>query len=632
MKSKYIKIILINLIICLTVVLIFTSTIIAARRPLYKPLLTGKYWMAITGLLPSATSGAQIFIKGGNAVDAAAAMLASEAVQHSGTGFGGESQTLVFDPNKNKVFGINGMGVAPTGMTADYFIEKGMPYPPNYGVDSATTPGIPGGLMTMVAEFGQLSLKEVLEPALELASNGYVVTESRGANLFKESNLEMWKDWKYSSELFIPRGKTIEYGEIFVQTPLANTFRKLIATEQQALANGASRKEAIYAAYDRFYKGDIAAEYCRGSQLEGGLHTMEDLANWTCYIEDPPYVNYHGIDVYTLDTWTQGPVLLQMLNLLEGIDLESMEHNSVEYIHTLYQVMNIAYADRDFYYGDPYLPPEEPLEGLLSKEYAAERRKLINPDKNEPGIGPGDPYKYQEGDNPYLDYVKQLWVNLDTAAKIAALPFVKEDWIWGTSSVQAADATGWVVSMTPSGAWPPAVIAGETGVPMSQRAQSFVADPAINPYNVVQPGQRPRVTLTPAMALKDGKPFLSFSLPGGDFQNQALLMLFLNMVHFEMNVQEAAEAPKFRSFGMHSSFGAHTINPGRILLDARIPQDVVDGLEAKGYDVQIQQPGVYSNPAGIMPGNLTAVYFNREYGTLEGSHASDYSGRFGIAW
>jgi len=611
---------------------VFTLTIIAISAgtvnagPTYKPMLTGKHWIAITGLLPSATSGAQIFLKGGNAVDAAAAMLASEAVQHCGVGFGGEAQILVYDPNRRKVFGVNGMGVAPTGMTADFFLEQGMPYPPNYDVHSATTPGVPGGLMTMLAEFGSMSLKEVLEPALELAANGYAVTGYRGARLFSESRLDWWKKWKYSSKLFIPRGKPLEYGEIFVQRDLANTFRKLIATEQQALADGKNRKEAIMAAYDRFYKGDIAAEFARGSQEEGGLHTVEDLANWTCYVEDPVTTNYHGIDVYKLTTWTQGPVLLQMLNILEGIDLESMEHNSVEYLHTLYQVMNLAYADRDFYYGDPYVPPEEPIKGLLSKEYAAERRKLIDPEKNNPNIGPGDPYPYQGEENPYLDLMKAKW-----GTKTAAMPFVEQDWIWGTTSVQAADSKGWVVSMTPSGAWPPAVIAGETGVPMSQRAQSFVVDPAMNPFNVVEPGKRPRVTLTPSLALKDGKPFLSFSLPGGDFQDQALLMLFLNVVHFGMNVQEACEAPKFRSYQMESSFGSHSKNPGRILLDARIPQEVVDGLKAKGYDVQIAEPGDYDRPGGEYPGSLTAIKFNREHGIFEGG-ASFHGERTGTAW
>jgi len=606
--------------VLLTAMVISAGTATAA--PTYKPMLTGKEWVAITGWPLSATVGAKIFLKGGNAVDAAGAMMIAECVHNNGVGFGGEAQILVYDPYRCKVFGINGMGVAPTGATPEFFLDQGMAYPPNYGPLAATTPGVPGGLMVMLAEFGTMSLKEVLEPCIDMA-DGYPIGGRRQGAIAQKAKQDWYKKWKYSREVFVPPP---EEGEIFVQRNLANTFRKLVAAEEEALAAGKSRKEAIMAAYDRFYKGDIAVEFVRGSQEEGGLHTLEDLANWKCYIEEPVMTTYHGIEVYKLTTWTQGPVLLQMLNLLEGIDLEAMGHNSLEYLHTLYQVMNLAYADRDFYYGDPYVPPEEPIKGLLSKEYAAERRKLIDPTRNRPDIGPGDPYPYQGEKNPYLKWVKTHW-----GTKTAAVPFVAEDWVVGTTSVQAADITGWVVSITPSGAWPPAVLAGKTGVPMSQRMQSFVVDPAMNPYNVVQPGARPRVTLTPMLSLKDGHFYMSASKPGGDMQDQSILMVFLNVVHFGMNIQEAVESPKFRSYGMYSSFGTHTKNPGRILLDSRIPQEVVDGLKAKGYDVVIATPGEFDRPGGELPGNVTAILSDWEHQTLMGG-ASIGSERYGISW
>lgn len=596
----------------------------------YKPLLLGNHWVVATGDPLGTTAGAMMYMKGGNAADAAASMMGCVAVAQQGVGWGGEAQILLYDPYQRKVIGINGMGVAPTGMTAEYFLNKGMAFPPTEGVDAATTPGLPGGLMTLVAEFGRLSLAEVLEPVISMA-DGWALPQSM-ANSYNSKNYDAYfgtpgkpGDWKYSAPVYRPNGLPLVAGAIFQQRELATTLRKLVATEQQALANGASRKEAIYAAYDRFYKGDIAEEFVRGSQEGGGLHTLEDLANWTCYIEEPRTVNYHGIDVYKLAEWTQGPVLLQMLNILEGFDLESMGLNSVEYIHTIYQTMNLAYADRDFYYGDPYMPPKEPMEGLLSKEYAAERRKLIDPNHNNPNIGPGDPYPYQGEENPYLDWAKKKWANLEIGEKVA---FIEDDWRLGTTSVQAADIEGWVVSVTPSGAWVPGYNAGHTGVPMSQRAQSFVCDPELNPFNVVEPGKRPRVTLTPSLALKDGRPFMSFSLPGGDTQDQALLQLFLMVVHFGMNIQEACEAPKFVSYQMESSFSSHSKSPGRIMLDTRIPQEVFDQLVKMGYDVNYSTSD-YSGTIGLNPQPLTAIMFNHDKGTLEGGASI---GRYGIAW
>jgi gamma-glutamyltranspeptidase/glutathione hydrolase len=284
--------------------------------------------------------------------------------------FGGENQALIFNPNDNQVYGINGCGMAPTGATVDFFTEQGMKFPPAYGPLAAITPGIPGSLMIMLAEFGTLSLEEVLKPAIDLC-DGYPM-EPQTAYEYKNTE-SIHKEWKYSKEVFVPAPKT---GEIFTQEWLGNTFRKLVEAEQKALKEGKNRKDAIMAAYDRFYKGDIAAEFVKGSQEGGGLITIEDMANWKHHIEKPglenwpsyvPQTNYKGIDVYKLGTCTQGPVLLQTLNILEGIDLKSMGWNSAKYIHTIYQAMNLAYADRDFYYGDPYFPPEEPIKDYYSK-------------------------------------------------------------------------------------------------------------------------------------------------------------------------------------------------------------------------------------------------------------------------
>jgi gamma-glutamyltranspeptidase/glutathione hydrolase len=552
-------------------------------------------------------------------------MLAATSTMWDVLGWGGETQALIYNPHTGKVVGINALGVAPTGATPEFFAEKGMAYPPEYGPLAAVTPGTPGGLMVMLAEFGTLSLEDVLAPAIEMAE-GYPIEESAAGSIeyYKDEILQ----WPESRKVFLPhdgdepRGPAA--GEVFRQPALKRTLEKLVDAERTALARGLDRKAAIYAAYDRFYRGDIAREIVRGTQSEGGLITLEDLDRWQVYVEEPVTTNYRGIDVYKLTTWVQGPVMLQALNILENFDIRSMGYNSTRYIHTVYQAMNLAFADRDFYYGDPYFPPEEPVEGLLSKDYAGERAALIDPDANNPAIGPGDPYRYQSGDNPFLHYLEDLRSRNVTPA---GEPPADEGFFAGTTSIQAADEEGWVVSVTPSGAWIPAFIAGDTGIGLSQRMQSFVLDPAENPYNVLEPGKRPRATLTPGMALKDGKPYLSFAVQGGDAQDQNLLQFFLNVVEFDMTVQEAAEADNFLSFQLHDSFGEHKKEPGRLGVNESLSEHTRNQLQKMGYDVEI---GVYGNRERTS-GPINAIFFDRKNGTFQGG-SSNHGDDYGIAW
>ncbi|MEM7610447.1 MAG: gamma-glutamyltransferase [Pseudomonadota bacterium] len=599
-----------------------------------KPVLHGKHWVAVTGKPLAATAGAMTFGRGGNAVDAACAMLAATSTMWDTLGWGGETQALIFDPNTRKVVGINALGVAPTGATAEFFRDRGMQYPPEYGPLAAVTPGTPGGLMVMLAEYGSLSLQEVLAPAMQMAE-GYPIEKSQADNM--ERRRDVISRWSYSRDVFLPhldaenpdkRAAPVA-GEIFTQTDLLATLRKLVDAEREALAAGASRKDAIYAAYERFYRGDIAEELVRATAEYGGLMTLEDLDKWQVYIEEPVSTTYKDIEVYKLTTWVQGPVMLQALNILEGMDLKGMGYNTIRYIHTLYQTMNLAFADRDFYYGDPYTPPAEPVQGLLSKEYAAARRTLINPNRNDAETKPGDPYPFQGDKNPYLDLLER-WTPVPPAAEAdgtdgfqqASIMTNDDAFFAGTTSIQAADADGWVVSITPSGGWIPAFIAGDTGIGMSQRMQSFVLDEGLNPFNVVTPGQRPRATLTPSIALKDGAPMLAFSVQGGDSQDQNLLQFFLNMVEFDMNVQQAAEAHNITSYQMQSSFGAHKAEPGRLQVSRKMPAWVVSGLRDKGYDVEVVDR-TYSP--------ITAIYFDRENGSMWGA-ASDYGEDYGVAW
>ena len=603
------------------VLLLFATAAFAQKTQ--KPPLHGAHWMAVTGKPLAATAGAMIFERGGNAVDAAAAMIAATCTMWDTLSWGGETHALIYDPHTKKVTGINALGVAPTGATPAFFHGKGMKYPPEYGPLAAVTPGTPGGILVMEAEYGKLSLKEILAPAIAMA-DGYPI-ERELVNTIDRYKGRLGA-WPYSKAVMLPHdGKPPEAGEIFRQPDLAATLRKLVEAEQDALKNGKSRKEAIYAAYDRFYKGDIAREIVRGVQEQGGLFTVDDLAKWQVHIEEPLKTSYRGVDVYKLNVWTQGPSMLQALNILENFDLKSMGYNSARYIHTLYQALSLAYADRDFYYGDIYAPPAEPVRGLMSKEYAKERAKLIRFDRNDPDIAPGDPYPFQGETNPFLDLLKTWRTTANVpppAAATSTSSAVITSFYVGTTSVEAADEEGWAVSVTPSGGWVPAVIAGHSGVGLSQRMQSFVTDPAEGPFNVVEPGKHPRVTLTPTLAFKDGSPYLIFSVQGGDSQDQNLLQFFLNVVEFGMTPQEATEAANFNTYQVRSSFGKHDIVPGKILLNTMTPPWVRGELRRMGYSEIFEER---------TSGPINAIMIDRKHGTLWGG-SSNHGEDYGIGW
>lgn len=625
-----------RLVATLSLALLSTMSATAGAQRTQRPPLHGRHWVAVTGKPLAATAGAMIFQRGGNAIDAACAMLGAVATMWDVLSWGGETQALIYHPGLKKVIGINALGVAPTGATAEFYRARGMNTPPEFGPLAAVTPGTPGGLMTMLAEYGTLSLAEVLAPAIAMA-DGYAI-DAQTANAI-EANKARLKQWKYTREVMLPHAgqgrEAPTAGEVFAQRDLAATLRKLVEAERTALAAGKGRKAAIYAAYDRFYAGDIAAEIVRGVQEEGGLFTREDLAGWKVKIEEPLTTNYRGIDVYKLQQWTQGPALLQALNILENADLRAMGYNSSRYLHTVYQAMSMAFADRDFYYGDPAFAPESPMRGLLSKEYARSRYAAMRADRNDSTVAPGDPYPFQGGTNPFKALLDRWSVvgapaslpksgqhdRVGDAAAFAPLSFA-EGFYAGTTSIQAADSSGWVISVTPSGGWIPAVIAGRTGIGLSQRAQSFVTHPGDGPFNVIAPGKRPRVTLTPSLALKDGAPYLAFSVQGGDSQDQNLLQFLLNTIEWKMTPQEAVEAPNMNSFQMRSSFGAHESRPGRMVLAESVPEWTRSELRRMGYTLEFER---------LTSGPITAIWLDRTHRTLWGA-ASNHGEDYGIAW
>ncbi len=413
--------------------LVLAVAIVCAAAPVFaqrtvKPVLHGRHWVAVTGKPLAATAGALIFARGGNAVDATCAMLAATSTMWDTLGWGGETQALIFDPRNDEVVGINALGAAPTGATASFYRDQGYVYPPEYGPLAAVTPGTPGGLIVMLAHYGTMSLAEVLEPSIQMA-DGYPIERAQADNM--ERRREMLQQWPDSARVFLPH----------------------------LSSSGDGDERAAPRAGEIFRQPDLI--------------TMADLDQWQVHIEEPVRTNYRGVDVYKLTSWVQGPVMLQALNILENADLRSMGYNSARYIHTLYQAMNLAFADRDFYYGDPYYPPVEPLGGLLSKDYARARYESIDWKKNDEDARPGNPYDFQEGDNPFLDLLEQ-WTPIPPAAEAEGeqgfqqasagrqpLPRMtyEEAFTAGTTSIQAADADGWVVSVTPSGAWIPAVVA-----------------------------------------------------------------------------------------------------------------------------------------------------------------------------
>jgi gamma-glutamyltranspeptidase / glutathione hydrolase len=637
------------------------SLVKVSAQQTQKPPLHGKHWMAITGKPLGAESGAQIFQQGGNAVDAACAMLASMCTQWAVLSWGGETQAIIYNPKTKKVISIDALGFAPGAATVAYYKSKGYYFPPEYGPLAAVTPGTPGGLCYMLAEYGTMSLKQVLAPAMQMAA-GYPIDAQVSNNIQK--GIASIKQWPYSSKVFLThpgeKREAPEPGEIFVQKDLLATLTKMVEAEDQALKQNKSRKEAIYAAYDRFYKGDIAREFVRGCQEQGGLISMEDLARWKPMEEEPLHVNYKGVEVYKLQQWSQGPALLQSLNILENIDLRAIGYNSTKYIHTIYQTMNLAFADRDFYYGDPYFQPSEPMQGLLSKDYAKQRAASIQYDHNDSTCAPGDPYPFEGKVNPHTALLKsrfgnnwpannnrssslknheknstgkilgdsQTALSVELSASGPEGEAQYEDRLWrGTTSIEACDSAGWVVSVTPSGGWLPACIAGNTGIGMSQRMQSFVLDSTLNPYNVLEPYKKPRVTLTPTLAMKDGKPFLSFAVQGGDTQDQNLLQFFLNVVEFKMTVQQAAEAANINTDQLWLSLGGdkridRQPRPGYMLLNNKIDSSVRKDLRSMGYTLRF---------ADRTSGPVNAIYYDTGHGSFWGG-SSNYGEDYGIGW
>jgi gamma-glutamyltranspeptidase / glutathione hydrolase len=592
----------------------------------FRPVVRGKRGVVAGGSPLSVEAGLRILQRGGNAVDAGVAtILAASVIEFSHFSFGGEVPILI-KLKGQKVAVIEGMGQAPMKATREFFVNRahgaaptlisaGAPTMagakvgliPSTGPLAATVPGVLDACVVALDQFGTKTLAEVMEPAIELA-DGFPLDELRAQYIKTRSPI--FSQWADAKRIFLPNGEIPKPGDIFAQADLARTLRAIVQAERLASKGTRNNRHAgLMAARDYFYRGPIARRIGAYMQANGGLLAADDFAKFAAKVGQPVETSYRGYEVFKAGFWTQGPALLETLNLLEGFDLKKMGHNSPTYIHTLAEALKLGLADRDRYYGDPNFV-KIPMTELLSKGYAALRRPLIDERHASLAQQPGDP----------LNMKAVLASAVQTIGRASALPAIER--ANDTTCVNVVDKDGNMFSATPSGAWLPAVVAGDTGVLMGQRLQSALTDP--NSPNVVAPGKRPRITLTPTLVLKDGEPFMVLSTPGGDNQDQALLQVLLNIVEFGMNPQEAVEAPRFDTQHYVSSFDDHEFLPGSLNVESRVGLKTIQELSEKGHKVKVQgEWGTLSSPTVIMYDSKTGV---------AAAGADPRRSRYAVAW
>lgn len=612
----------------------------------FRPVVRGRRGVVAGGHPLSVEAGLRILQKGGNAVDAGVAtILAASVIEFSHFSFGGEvpiliklrggsASTKAASDEREDVAVIEGMGQAPMKATREFFTSRGKNKDnvssapdsaaaqrgsemrtmagaksgliPSTGPLAATVPAVLDACVTALDQFGTKSLGEVMQPAIELA-DGFPIDELRVQYI--QTRSPVFSQWPDAKRVFLPNGEVPKVGDIFVQPDLARTLRAIVSAEKAGLTK--NRHVGLVAARDYFYKGPLAKRIGDYMQTHGGLLAAGDLARFHARVGTPVKADYRGYEVYKAGFWTQGPALVEALNMIEGYELKAMGHNSPDYIHTLTESLKLALADRDRYYGDPDFV-KIPMTELLSKSYARLRRSLIDKERASWDQQPGDPLN-----------MKAVLASVTQRLSRASRSMVPEnERANDTTCVNVIDKDGNLFSATPSGAWLPAVVAGDTGVLMGQRLQSALTDP--NSPNVVAPGKRPRITLTPTLVLKGGEPFMVLSTPGGDNQDQALLQVLLNIIEFGMNPQEAVEAARFDTQHYVSSFDDHEFLAGSLNLESRINDRTIADLKARGHKVKVQSAwGTLSSP--------TVIVYNPQNG-VSSAGADPRRGRYAVAW
>ena len=563
------------------------------RPPALRPAVEGPSAGISTGHPLTTAAAFEILLKGGNAFDAGvASLLVGGVVEQDLYSLGGEALVLVYPKKEAKVTSIVGQGWAPKAVDVDWFLARGKTLQ-GAGLDPAVTPGAVHAALTVLEKWGTMSFEEASRSAIGYAEGGFPMRLSTAQGI--ERQLDFFKKWPDNQRYWLKAdGSTYKPGETIKLPTLAKTLKRMVEAERAARGNG--RAAGIAAARDLFYKGEIAKEMVAFLQKHEAPFVLADFAEFYARIEQPAKTTYRGYTVYKHSFSSQGPVLLQALNLLEGFDLHAMGHDSADYIHTVTEAMKLAYADRDSYYADTDFV-QVPGEGLLSKAYAKERAALINPRAASKSFVAGDPFKYDtkvkdwkylrfniaDGTSPpprqdaaFVD--GSLWSRgLDSAG-------VSKD----TTHMSIIDKAGNVFDVTPSGGWiPGAVILGDTGIGMSIRGEQFWLDKTM--ANQIRPHARPRYTLTPSLVFKGETPLLALGTPGGDNQDQTILQAFLNVVEFwddwYPNLHQAFEWPRFQTLHFHGSFWPHSPGFNKLNLEATIPDAVFNELKARGHDV-----------------------------------------------
>ena|SRR2546421_5843132 len=581
---------------CVSVVcLSFASTAIAqvdvpSGANTMRPVIRGRK-AAVSSMKAEATDAARrILEEGGNAFDAAVGGQAALAVtDFPANGVGSDAVVLLYQAREGKVFSVNAEPRAPKLATIEWYEKNnGGKLPISDGLLSGGLPGVVDAWYILLDRWGTMSFEQVLQPAIELAENGFPLSEGRAGMIASSKKI-----LKYPStvQIYLQNGQPPKAGEIFKNPDLARTLRKLVEAEKASQTKG--RHEALKAARDRFYKGDIAHEMAAFSEANGGLFRFEDFAEYNAKVEIPVSINYHGYRVYKNPSASQGPTELIALNLLEGYDLKGLGHNSADFIHTNVEAMKLAMADREKFLGDMDFVTI-PYQGLLSKEYAQERRKLIDPAKASLELRPGSPEKFTSGASPLDRPVHTL---LDGEASHEG----------DTSYIAVVDKDRNMVSFEPSlhSAFGTGVVMGGTGVIFNCRGDyySLIRGEA----NALEPGKRPRSTLQSTLVLKDGQPFMITGSPGGDDQVMRTMQTLVNVIDFGMNIQQAIEASRWATRSFPASPFPHTMVPGDLELEDRIPETTQKELIDRGHKLHMRPPWSMGSNAGIIMDAKTGV-------------------------
>lgn len=566
----------------LTIAIAFCSfTSLPAQTTTWRPVVMADHGMVASGHPLASEAGMRILKAGGNAVDAAIATWAAQGVvEPMMTGLGSDMFVMIYLAKTGEVKFINGSGFAPMAATIDYYKTKGG-IPPD-GPLSVSVPGSVGGAELAVQKYGTKPLAEVLAPAAELAGQGFPVTEHLANSLAGTSKI--LAKYPSSTKIWFRDGKPLEMGDRVIQADLAATLKTIGAEGSKA-----------------FYKGAIAKATAAYMKSNGGLITEADLAGYGAFEDQPIKVNYRGVDVYECPPNSQGMVMLEALNLLEGFNLRYMGHNSAPYLHVVTEALKLAFADRDKYDGDPKFVPPIPVRELLSKEYAAARRNAIDPRRAVEGEPePGDPRHPAAATTAAYARPQQVPTAVGPAP---------ENTYGLTTYLAVVDKDRNMVSITSSllSSFGSGMVVEKAGYFLNNRMAYFYLDP--NDVNSLQPGKRTRQTINPALAVKDGKPFIAFGTPGSDTQPQTQLQFFLNVVEFGMNVQQALESPAVISSNFRSSYYPHAV-AGKLMTPAALPKHVLDELAALGHNLDIR------DVKGV--GSVKAIIVNPRTGVLMG--------------